>query len=991
MKYSFEINELDPENGFGKVLSQINPGAIVLECGCATGYMTRYMKEKLNCHVSIIEIEKDAYEIACQYADDGICADLMGDEWCEKFRGKRFDYVLFCDVLEHVYDPAALLKKAAQFLKQDGKMIVSLPNILHNDILIKMYEGRWDYQDRGLLDNTHIHFWGVRNIESFFEDAGLKVTIFNATWIPTGRTEQYWGEECRVDPEFLDMLYRRRNGTIYQFILTAQTKQYVEKNNVKTVYHTEAFYQDQEFPTLRDANEIIQMRSGDEANLEQFCKAAADSKQMFSENIQQITRRVGRIQQANRMLAVQNTELSSSVNRLSSSNYSLATQNADLMQNIHQLQMANNALTEQNNKLTEQNGACEDVNKELEEKATSLTQRASQLERELKQQTNEKEDALNRANAIEQELAVANSYVQAINESRAHRMAEKYYSVRDKVFPVGSKRRRIIGRIVHGTTHLLHPAQPEPEQPKNQIDRLHDMGKYNRMDVITTQHCIFIAKLVKRALERVGIACTIHMGEPESYQDIPYLIICPQFVKNFPPVYFVFQMEQTVSSRWFTKEYFVSLQNSCVILDYALQNVEFFHRPENEDIRSRVYYLPLDYYPQYIAEPAPKEKEYDVLFYGSISGDRRAKIFDEIRKKYRLKIISDLFGEELYEEIRKAKVVVNIHYYEGALIETTRLFEVLSLNSSVVVSEDSFDKNELGRLEDFVDFVPVDDVNKLLERIGYWLSHDEERREKVRANRRALEHRANAFDFFFYRFLLAYDRIDFDTFYRLAGNYVQLNTNKVCLSLPESTARRRSFDEDNKYGFQCIPGLRHEKGWVGCGLSYKLIFHKATEARMKNIMICEDDVIFPADFAKKLQQIMKYLGEQKRWSVFSGVMADVGNVTVKDCKQKYNAEFAQIDHMVSTVFNIYNKEMFKVFCQWDEANRDVTHNAIDRYLEQMNLAIYVQVPYLVGHKEELNSTIWGFSNTQYADMITNSENKLNQLIAEFKSKKLSGR
>ena len=1001
MKYDFVIDELDMESSFGKILSQVAPGSKVLECGCATGYMTRYMKEKLNCDVYIIEIDQAAFEIAKAYAKDGICTDLTQEKWCEKFEGMIFDTILLCDVLEHVIDPVALLRKAASFLKEDGTMLISLPNVGHNDILMRLYEGHWDYQERGLLDNTHIRFWGIENIEALFAENELKIALMDATLLPTGRTEQYWGKECLVDPQFLSALRRRYDGEIYQFVLTVQHAAHMEKNQVHTQWAIEKGGPEKKLMPIWQASDYLERETIEGKRKEDLLQILMTDNEQLNEKMRET-----RIYHEELLSNVQ--EMTDMLEKRTAEQMRTEELLKELIADKSAMNGAVNTLIERNSEIEKvlvelkvSNCLLEKEKQQLYGQAEELTAELAEAQRRLKEQTeiieavqNEKKAAQDRCSTIaeernrfEQELNVANSYVQAINESRAHRLAEKYYSTRDKILPVGSRRRQVLGRIVHGTKNLIHPRRKEAPHQKNQIELMHEMGKYERMDVITTPHCMYIARLAKRALEQVGIQCEIQVGEPETYLNIPYLIIAPQFVKNFPPVYFVFQVEQTISSRWFTPEYFVSLQNSCFILDYALQNVEFFHRPENEDVRSRVYYVPLDYYPNYLPTPAPEEKEYDVLFYGSIAGDRRGKILKAVGEKYNLKIVSELFGEDLYREIRKAKVVLNIHYYEGALIETTRLFEALSLNSSVIVSEDSFDKNESGRLEEFVDFVPVDNTEKLLERIGYWLSHDEERKAKVKANQKALEHRSNAFEYFFYRFLLAHDRITFDQFYKLAGNFFELTGNKICLSLPESTERRRSFDNDNKYDFQCIPGLRHEKGWIGAGMSYKFIFKKALESKQKNIMICEDDVIFPDDFSKRLQHIMGFLNKKERWSVFSGVMADVGNVEVLETQVKGNTEYIQIDHMISMVFNIYNRQMFSLLARWDETNRDVTTNAIDRYLEKRKLNVYTQLPFLVGHKEELRSTIWGFSNSQYADMIAKSEKKLKALAEEFKQKK----
>ena len=88
--------------------------------------------------------------------------------------------------------------------------------------------------------------------------------------------------------------------------------------------------------------------------------------------------------------------------------------------------------------------------------------------------------------------------------------------------------------------------------------------------------------------------------------------------------------------------------------------------------------------------------------------------------------------------------------------------------------------------------------------------------------------------------------------------------------------------------------------------------------------------------------------------------------------------------MISTVFNLYDKSIFEAISDWDNMNRDVHHNTIDRYLENKKLRIVAVCPFLVGHKEDLSSTIWGGQNTIYTELISNSSIKLRKLVDDFK-------
>lgn len=226
MKYGW-IEEFADGTSHKKILDQIKKGSVVLECGCASGYMTKYMKEKLGCKVYIVEYMPSYFEIAKQFAEDGVCGDLMADEWYQKFETLRFDYILFADVLEHLYDPLAVLKKAVSLLKEDGTFLVSLPNVGHNDILAKLWHGNWDYTNTGLLDNTHIRFWGRNNLDDFFKDAGLSIIAKDYISVKTMQTEQYTATDAEKYIHAFEVLQERADGEIYQFIIAAQKREYV--------------------------------------------------------------------------------------------------------------------------------------------------------------------------------------------------------------------------------------------------------------------------------------------------------------------------------------------------------------------------------------------------------------------------------------------------------------------------------------------------------------------------------------------------------------------------------------------------------------------------------------------------------------------------------------------------------------------------------------------------------------------------------------------
>lgn len=223
-KYEFpEIQFIDNNTTHGKVLSCVTPGSKVLECGCASGYMTKYMHEKMGCTVDVLDINYADLKKAKQYANDAFMSDLNREYWYESIDGNKYDFILFADVIEHLRDPMRVLKDAIHLLKDDGKIIVSIPNICHNDILIRMYYDIFTYSDTGLLDSTHIHFWGIKNFVMECHEIGLNPEKCDCICRQTGTTEQRM-DLADVDQEFLSCLKKRDLGEIYQFVFTCSKK-----------------------------------------------------------------------------------------------------------------------------------------------------------------------------------------------------------------------------------------------------------------------------------------------------------------------------------------------------------------------------------------------------------------------------------------------------------------------------------------------------------------------------------------------------------------------------------------------------------------------------------------------------------------------------------------------------------------------------------------------------------------------------------------------
>ena len=537
--------------------------------------------------------------------------------------------------------------------------------------------------------------------------------------------------------------------------------------------------------------------------------------------------------------------------------------------------------------------------------------------------------------------------------------------------------RETLHRISHVLGHQSHYAMPE-------VISLGDKDTAELV-ILTTTHCGYLAELMCASLKKVNIQAVVQYQMPEEgYLDVLHIVICPQMFPVLPGQYIAYQLEQSVSSRWFTDDYLARLENSLAIFDYSLKNIAFL---QDKGLSYRqLYHLPVGFLPRELADSVPETV--DVLFYGDINNDRRRAYIAELKKHFSVKIINDLFGDALYAEMAKAKVIVNIHYYEGALLETTRIYECLSQNK-IIVSEESADMNEYSELLPLVDFVPVNDIQAMVEKVEHWVSSDVARKERNNEIRKGCADMPDMFSYYFLRLFLAYDLITYDDFYKAVGDVIQFNTDMICLGLPETAARKADFEKDNHYGIQYVPGLRHRLGWVGCGLSYKFLLNRAKDLNFKQIIICEDDVFLPDNFSSRLNNIEKYLSKNESWDVFAGLIADLhDDVKILQVEDVDNERYVHIDKMVSMVTNIYSDRFYDKLLAWDSSNHDAQTNTIDRFIElHDDVNIIVTSRYLVGHKEDLNSTLWGISNMTYKKLIQNSEEKLQAKIATYFSNK----
>jgi 2-polyprenyl-3-methyl-5-hydroxy-6-metoxy-1,4-benzoquinol methylase len=196
----------------------VPPEARVLELGAGPGSITRRLRAERGCHVTAIELESSFLPHLQAHCERVIQANLNDSAWLAELAGEKFDSVVAADVLEHLNDPAELLRTCAALLAPTGSLVISLPHIGHAVIHACLMDEDFEYRDAGLLDRTHIRFFGLKNMQTLVESAGFKVV--DASFVGRAPEDTEYAERWRRAPDDLKAaVLRNPHATVYQCVL----------------------------------------------------------------------------------------------------------------------------------------------------------------------------------------------------------------------------------------------------------------------------------------------------------------------------------------------------------------------------------------------------------------------------------------------------------------------------------------------------------------------------------------------------------------------------------------------------------------------------------------------------------------------------------------------------------------------------------------------------------------------------------------------------
>jgi SAM-dependent methyltransferase len=170
--------DLRPYGGHAKLVEAVGKNNRVLDVGCSTGYLAKVLTERGN-RVVGIELDPEAADSARQWCEEVFVGDVETIDI--SVAPGRFDVLLCADVVEHMHDPEAFLRRAARMLRPGGRVVLSTPNIANWTIRLSLLAGRFTYTDRGILDRGHTRLFTLRTLKECLASAGYQIEALDFT------------------------------------------------------------------------------------------------------------------------------------------------------------------------------------------------------------------------------------------------------------------------------------------------------------------------------------------------------------------------------------------------------------------------------------------------------------------------------------------------------------------------------------------------------------------------------------------------------------------------------------------------------------------------------------------------------------------------------------------------------------------------------------------------------------------------------------------
>ncbi|MFN6539003.1 MAG: glycosyltransferase [Nostoc sp. EkiNYC01] len=419
---------LDENHSLTKMFNFIGDNQRVVDFGCATGYFAKLLNKK-GCIVTGVDINPDAAKVAEQYCKEVIVADLDFVSVTEILPNQEFDVAVFGDVLEHLRNPWKILEETKQILKKDGYIVASIPNIAHGAIRLSLLQGRFEYTELGILDNTHLRFFTRKTVEELFEKTGYLVSIADQTkleifsensLIPQNNREQFNSDTIKQIEEDRD----------------ADTLQFIIRADPCTIEAEYAAIKKRCSKILEESQQLQSQLQDTQAKLEQAQAQVQENQLQLQELQSQLQHTQAELERSQSQLQDTQLQLERSQSQLQDIQLQLERSQSQLQDTQLQLERSQSQLQDTQLQLERSQSQLQDTQLQLERSQSQLQDTQLQLERSQSQlQDTQLQLERSQSNLLETQIELERSEgtIIAMNTSKFWRMRKIWFTFRHGV------------------------------------------------------------------------------------------------------------------------------------------------------------------------------------------------------------------------------------------------------------------------------------------------------------------------------------------------------------------------------------------------------------------------------------------------------------------------------------------------------------------------------------------------------------------------------
>lgn len=144
-------------------------GRRTLDVGCGSGANAPWLRAHGTAYLEGVEPHESSTEALGSF--DHVHQTTI--EEALPSLGVSFDLIICADVLEHLVDPATVLRSLRQHLAPNGRLGISVPNVRYLPALLRIAFGAgFRPEASGTFDGTHLHFFTKRNVDELLTATG---------------------------------------------------------------------------------------------------------------------------------------------------------------------------------------------------------------------------------------------------------------------------------------------------------------------------------------------------------------------------------------------------------------------------------------------------------------------------------------------------------------------------------------------------------------------------------------------------------------------------------------------------------------------------------------------------------------------------------------------------------------------------------------------------------------------------------------------------